>query len=87
MDETYEKPITIRANYYYKKEMWEESFEDFKLLKEKFSKPNEQILKELEKKVNKINEERKEEVVDGLKKVGNSVLGYFGMSLDNFKLN
>ena len=24
--------------------------------------------------------------MDGLKNIGNSVLGYFGMSLDNFKL-
>lgn len=34
-----------------------------------------------------LNEKRKTEVVDGLKKIGNSILGYFGMSLDNFKLN
>ena len=25
-------------------------------------------------------------MLDGLKGIGNSVLGYFGMSLDNFKL-
>lgn len=24
--------------------------------------------------------------MDGLKNIGNSVLGYFGMSIDNFKL-
>lgn len=24
--------------------------------------------------------------MDGLKNIGNSILGYFGMSLDNFKL-
>ena len=34
-----------------------------------------------------ISEEKKKEVIDGLKNIGNSVLGYFGMSLDNFKLN
>jgi hypothetical protein len=27
-----------------------------------------------------------EEVMSGLKNIGNSILGYFGMSLDNFKL-
>jgi len=37
--------------------------------------------------VEDLNEKRKTEVVDGLKKIGNSILGYFGMSLDNFKLN
>ena len=30
---------------------------------------------------------KKIEAIDGLKNIGNSVLGYFGMSLDNFKLN
>ena len=33
-----------------------------------------------------MNEKRKEEVVSGLKNIGNSILGYFGMSLDNFKM-
>jgi hypothetical protein len=28
----------------------------------------------------------KDEVVGNLKKIGNSVLGYFGMSIDNFKM-
>jgi hypothetical protein len=28
----------------------------------------------------------KDEVVGNLKKLGNSVLGYFGMSVDNFKM-
>ena len=36
--------------------------------------------------MDEINEKKKEEVIDGLKNIGNSVLGYFGMSLDNFKL-
>lgn len=37
-------------------------------------------------KVDEINEKRKEEVMSGLKNIGNSVLGYFGLSLDNFKM-
>lgn len=40
----------------------------------------------LKPKVDEINESRKKEVVEGLKNIGNSFLGYFGMSLDNFKL-
>jgi len=41
----------------------------------------------LQKKVDQLNEKRKEEVLTGLKSIGNSILGYFGMSLDNFQLN
>lgn len=40
----------------------------------------------LQPKIDEINEKRKKEVLDGLKGIGNSILGYFGMSLDNFKL-
>lgn len=28
----------------------------------------------------------KKEAIDGLKSIGNSLLGYFGLSLDNFKM-
>ena len=31
-------------------------------------------------------EKMKDEVVGNLKNLGNSVLGYFGMSVDNFKM-
>lgn len=40
----------------------------------------------LQKKVDELNEKRKDEVLSGLKNIGNSILGYFGMSLDNFQL-
>lgn len=43
-------------------------------------------IKELEKKIEEKTEAQKKEVIDGLKNIGNSVLGYFGLSLDNFKL-
>lgn len=43
-------------------------------------------MKELEGKVAILNEKRKDEVLSGLKTIGNNILGYFGMSLDNFKL-
>lgn len=39
----------------------------------------------LEVKVKELQEKRKQEVMSGLKNLGNTVLGYFGMSLDNFK--
>ena len=43
-------------------------------------------VKELEKKIEQRNEKQKKEAIDGLKNIGNSVLGYFGLSLDNFKM-
>ena len=43
-------------------------------------------IKELQKAIEQRNEKQKKEVMDGLKNIGNSVLGYFGLSLDNFKL-
>ncbi len=52
-----------------------------------FNKNNDYILKELDLKVKEDMEIKKKEAIDGLKNIGNSVLGYFGMSLDNFKLN
>lgn len=44
-------------------------------------------VKELEKVVEELNEKRKKEVMDGLKSIGNSFLGLFGLNLNNFKLN
>lgn len=44
-------------------------------------------VKELEKVVAELNEKRKKEVIDGLKTIGNSFLGLFGLNLNNFKLN
>ena len=43
-------------------------------------------IKELEAKVHERNEKMKEEALSGLKSIGNSLLGFFGMSLDNFKM-
>jgi hypothetical protein len=40
----------------------------------------------LEIKVKEKQQKMQEEVMGGLKNIGNSILGYFGMSLDNFKL-
>ncbi|KAM3135903.1 hypothetical protein pb186bvf_012032 [Paramecium bursaria] len=41
---------------------------------------------ELQKKVDELNEKRKTEVLTGLKDLGNTILGKFGLSLDNFKM-
>ena len=43
-------------------------------------------IKELQKAIEERNEKQKAEVMDGLKTIGNNVLGYFGLSLNNFKL-
>lgn len=43
-------------------------------------------INQLEKAIEEKTEKQKKEVLDGLKSIGNSVLGYFGLSLDNFKL-
>ena len=44
------------------------------------------MIPELEKLQKEKFEKMKEEVMGGMKKLGNSVLGYFGMSIDNFKM-
>lgn len=41
------------------------------------------VTKDLEK----LQEKRKTEVLSGLKDLGNTILGKFGFSLDNFKMN
>ena len=44
------------------------------------------IIPELEKLQKEKFEKMKDEVVGNMKKLGNSFLGYFGMSTDNFKM-
>jgi len=44
------------------------------------------IIPELEKLQKEKFDKMKDEVVGNLKTLGNSMLGYFGMSLDNFKM-
>lgn len=75
-------------------ENYEEALEEFKKIKIDEGKPLTQgdlkfiqdKITFLQKKVHEINEKRKQEVIGGLKNIGNNILGYFGMSLDNFKL-
>ena len=44
------------------------------------------IIPELEKLQKEKFDKMKDEVMGNMKKLGNSVLGYFGMSVDNFKM-
>lgn len=44
-------------------------------------------IKKLEKRIEERNEKMKDEMLGKLKDIGNTILGKFGMSLDNFKLN
>ena len=44
------------------------------------------IIPELERLQKEKMEKMKDEVVGNLKTLGNSMLGYFGMSVDNFKM-
>jgi len=89
LDCSHIKSLLNRAHAYETKEKPEEALEDYKKLltvnpkDEAFFK---QKILALEKKVEELNEKRKGEVLDNLKKLGNSVLKNFGMSLDNFKM-
>ena len=47
----YEKPLKLRASYYYSNEKWEESLEDYKTLKEKFGVWEDKLMNQLEKNV------------------------------------
>ena len=44
------------------------------------------IIPELEKLQKEKFDKMKDEVMGNMKKLGNGVLGYFGMSMDNFKM-
>lgn len=76
------------ARCYEEQEKIEEAYEEYKKLEEE--NPGDKFIQDkirtLKVKVDEINEKRKEEVMSGLKNIGNSVLGYFGLSLDNFKM-
>eukprot|EP01016_Furgasonia_blochmanni_P016234 TRINITY_DN1928_c0_g1_i6.p2 TRINITY_DN1928_c0_g1~~TRINITY_DN1928_c0_g1_i6.p2 ORF type:complete len:234 (-),score=67.11 TRINITY_DN1928_c0_g1_i6:103-804(-) len=89
-DKDFVKPLINRGHAYYQLKKFEESLEDYK--RAKTLKPDlgydvERRITELTKKVDEMNEQKKEEVMKNLKDLGNTLLGKFGMSLDNFKLN
>ena len=88
-NENYLKPRFQRMKLLKEKEDYTEAKEEAKFIFDKdpkFGKVAQElpILENLEKK--KLDK-MKDEVVGNLKSMGNSILGKFGMSLDNFKLN
>ena len=91
IDCSHQKSLLNRSNAYESLDKPEEALEDYKKLLTVDGKKDEGLIRgkiyELEKKVEELTEKRKTEVFDGLKKLGNSFLGYFGMNLDNFKMD
>jgi len=88
IDETYIKPLITRAKAYLETEKLEESLEDWQQA-EKLDPTNYDVtqnLYKLTKKVEADREKKKEEVLGNLKDLGNTLLGKFGFSLDNFKM-
>ncbi|CAI2379123.1 unnamed protein product [Moneuplotes crassus] len=71
------------------KEEYTEAKEEAKIIFEKNPKFNHiaKEMQELEKLEKEKLDKMKDEVLGNLKSLGNSILGKFGMSLDNFKLN
>jgi hypothetical protein len=65
---------------------YEEALKDAKALREAQQISSEEV-QHIEKLKERDDERRKEEAIAKLKEVGNSVLGYFGLSVDNFKLD
>ncbi|KAL4435733.1 hypothetical protein ABPG74_018284 [Tetrahymena malaccensis] len=89
LDPKFKKPYLNRITAYEKTEKLEEAIEDLKEL-EKLDPDDKQIKAKIfimQKDLEKLNEKRKTEVLSGLKDLGNTILGKFGLSLDNFKLN
>lgn len=81
------KPLTRRAKAYEKLDQLHEAVEDWKVIVEIDPKDRDNVrqLKQLEEKLKVKNEKMKDEMVGKLKDLGNTILGKFGMSLDNFK--
>ena len=88
LDQTFIKPLMNRANCHFELGNNQEALDDYKLIAEKSPEnANPMRVDILQKKVDAEMEVKKEQMLDQLKGLGNSLLGKFGMSLDNFKLN
>ena len=88
VDPEFEKALVNRADAYYQSNNYEKGLEDYKLLKERKSQfANPGRLDICQQKVDEEFEKKKQQVFGQLKNLGNTILGKFGMSLDNFKLN
>ncbi|KAK4522970.1 hypothetical protein GAYE_PCTG33G0860 [Galdieria yellowstonensis] len=86
LDENYWKAKYRRKECYLKLGRYEEALKDAKALREAQQISSEEV-QHIEKLKERDDERRKEEAIAKLKEVGNSVLGYFGLSVDNFKLD
>ncbi|EME26040.1 Tetratricopeptide repeat protein 1 [Galdieria sulphuraria] len=86
LDENYWKALYRREQCYLKLGRYEEALKDAKTLKEARQISSEEV-QHIEQLKEREEERRKEEAITKLKEVGNSVLGYFGLSVDNFKLD
>ncbi len=94
---TYTKALYHRLLAYKKKESFDLALKDAQILKEQHFPEAEKEIAELEQAEKAKMEKLKTQTlgytqhivkrVDQLKGLGNSILGNFGMSLDNFKLN
>lgn len=88
MDKGFKKAYLNRSIAYEQTNKEEEALEDLKEA-EKIDPGDKELKKRiflLEKKVAEVQEKRKTEVLSNLKDLGNSILGKFGLSLDNFKM-
>mmetsp|Transcript_289 Transcript_289/g.523 ORF Transcript_289/g.523 Transcript_289/m.523 type:complete len:240 (-) Transcript_289:95-814(-) len=88
LNDTYVKVLMRRAQAYEVQEKYEEAIKDIKRAQE--IDPTYPRLRETLARVEKLNAEKfekmKDEALGKLKDLGNSILGNFGMSLDNFKM-
>lgn len=88
LDEGFEKALGNRADAYYKMNDYESSLEDYKKLKEMESEfGNEARIEICQREVDKDFDKKKDQVMGQLKDLGNNILGKFGLSLNNFKMN
>ncbi|GJQ15480.1 hypothetical protein GpartN1_g7271.t1 [Galdieria partita] len=86
LDGNYWKALYRREQCYLKLGRYEEALKDAKVLSEARQISTEEVHR-IERLKEREDERRKEEAMTKLKEVGNSVLGYFGLSVDNFKLD
>ncbi|VVB10969.1 unnamed protein product [Arabis nemorensis] len=87
LNPTYTKALVRRAEAHEKLEHFEEAFTDLKKILE-LDPSNDQArkgIRRLEPLAAEKREKMKEEAITKLKEMGNSILGRFGMSVDNFK--
>lgn len=83
------KPRALRMKIYKDEEEYEKALEDAKKVEEldpMYPGIHKTVL-ELDRLQKEKFDKMKNEVMSNLKGLGNTILGKFGMSLDNFKLN